>query len=184
MKKAILCLPILALAMLSLAAKDRFLAAGHLSADFSLDQNYWEVYGKIQPGLDLRIGWNFYNRFFLWSGLGLTPGFGKIPEVDASAFSWQLRLQLGVGYRFRLYRRAQLFLHAGLAPTFYGESAMEASESDSAIGAEGGIDLQLPLKNKSFFSIMLDIVFAQDARGGREYFPGSLRLGFGLGKTF
>ena len=164
--------------------KNRCFANLAITFNQSSDANYQLIYNTFHPGADFTIAWNFFNRFNLWGGIGLVPAWGTIPEFQDKSFSLQVYMQLGIGTKFALSKRASLQVHFGGVAAMYSENAMNVTVRRTAFGFVGGIDIHALLKKRSFLSILADYIYAQDHYKENLIKPGGFRIGIGWGTSF
>jgi hypothetical protein len=174
---------------LSFGASRFFVSAG-AAAVLPVDSSYRDFYGLVQFSPELKAGYSFFKRFYIWLGYSFFASSYTIPELQDETSASQQFLALGIGWETRRSRRLQFDFFAAFAMAAFREKGLGATVKDFAPGFQLGAGARYFVARNVFVAMALSfsgasitLAEAANTQGGDRKL-GGLRLGAGLGLRF
>jgi hypothetical protein len=170
------------------AGQGKFFASAGAAAVAPADGRFGDIYGKLQAGPELRLGYSVSRGIFLWLGGSFFSAKGEVPLLGDKTRASQHALSLGAGWQTRRGVRLQGDLVLGLLLAGFREEAMGATASRSALGIEAGAGIRYFLGPRIFLELGLGYAGAATTvsteAGDIDVTLGGLRLAGRLGFRF
>lgn len=190
MKKAVfIAVFVVFLSALSFGANRFFVSAG-AAAVFPIDSSYRDFYGQVQFSPELKAGYSFFKRFYVWLGYSFFASSYTDPVLLDKASGFQHYMALGVGWETRRSGRLQFDFFTALVLAAFREKALGETVSDSAPGFHFGAGARYFVAGKSFVGAALSFSGArltltetENTLAG-ERLLGGVRLTVNLGLRF
>lgn len=173
-----------------LSGGNKFSISAGAAAVFPADSRFKHFYGNAQFSPELKVGYEFYESFYLWLGYSFFSASCTVPVLLEEANVSQHFLALGVGWETRRDRRLQSDFFAALVLAGFEEQAMGETIKDSVAGFELGTGLRYFIEKKIFVGAAVSYSEARSSLsetgislGGRRLL-GGMRLIANLGIRF
>jgi TM2 domain-containing membrane protein YozV len=188
-KTAFIAVWIVFLSVLSFGA-DRFFVSAGAAGVFPVDSGYRDFYGTLQLSPELKAGYSFFKRFYVWLGYSFFASSYTEPDLLEKANGSQHFLALGAGWETRRSRRLQFDFFAALIVAAFREKALGETVKDSAPGLHLGAGARYFVSGKifvgaavSFSNARVTVVESENTVGGLRLL-GGVRLAANLGLRF
>jgi hypothetical protein len=169
---------------------EKFFVSAGAAAVMPVDSSYRDFYGLVQFSPELKAGYNFLKRFYVWLGYSFFASSYTVPVLLDKASGSQHFLALGAGWETRRGRRLQFDFYAALILAAFREKALGETVTDFAPGLQLGAGARYFIANKIFMGAALSFANARitltetaSSSGGLRLL-GGLRLAASLGMRF
>jgi len=190
MRKAVFITVLIVLIATPSFAAGRFFVSAGAAAVFPVDSSYRDFYGQLQVSPELKAGYSFFKRFYVWLGYSFFASRYTIPDLLDQTSASQQFLALGIGWETRRSRRLQFDFFAAFALAAFREKGLGETVKDIAPGFQLGAGARYFVARNVFVGMALSfsgasitLAEAANIQGGDRKL-GGLRLGAGLGLRF
>ena len=148
------------------------------------DPGYQDIYGHSVFLPELKAGFAFSQRLYIWAGLGRLAAEGETAELGLVAKSTQSFLVVGAGHTGSISEKIGFKAELGLADVLYREEALGETVSGSALGVTVAGGLTYALGHRFFLLAEVGYLYAKKTIDGVAVKFGGLKAGLGAGLRF
>jgi hypothetical protein len=181
MKKYFLMIGIIVILSGLLLGEGKIIIAASGNLLMPADGGYKDVYGSSVFFPELKLGYRFLNKGYIWASAGFFSKEGETLKLSLPTESSQTLISFGGGYTFDISEKVGFNAELGLVSFSYKEEALDIEASDSAIGIVLNGILVYNLSDKIFLQAIFGYAHASDTIDEVNIKLGGFKSGIGVG---